>query len=110
MLVDKSGAYVYMTNSTNGTISAWTLNATTGALTEIAGSPFATGLSPYSLAENNGGGYLLVANAGGTPDLQAFSIASATAAVPGALATASTASTGTSTEEPATASAVATTP
>ena len=110
VLVDKSGAYVYMTNSTNGTISAWTLNATTGALTEIAGSPFATGLSPYSLAENNGGGYLLVANAGGTPDLQAFSIASATAAVPGALATASTASTGTSTEEPATASAVATTP
>ncbi len=110
VLVDKTGAYVYMANSTSGTVSAWTLDASTGALTGITGSPFATGLSPFSLTEDSSSGYLLVANAGGTPDLQAFSIAASTAAAPGALAAASTASTGTSAAEPAAASAVAAKP
>lgn len=103
VLVDKTGAYVYVTNSTAGNISAFTLG-TTGALTEITGSPFGTGGSPYSLAESSTGSYLAVACAGGSPDLQVFSITPST----GALVSFSTATTGG--VSPAAATAVATTP
>lgn len=103
VLVDKTGAFVYVTNSTAGNISAFTLG-TTGALTEIPGSPFGTGGSPYSLAESSTGSYLAVACAGGSPDLQIFSITASS----GALVSAVKATTGS--VSPAAATVVATTP
>jgi 6-phosphogluconolactonase len=42
--VDPLDRFVYVSNSSDGTISAWTLG-TGGALTAIAGSPFATALN-----------------------------------------------------------------
>jgi 6-phosphogluconolactonase len=85
VLVDSTGAYVYVANSTDGTISAFSLAATTGALTAISGSPFATGVAPADLAEDTSNTYLGVANQGGNPDFQVFSIGGATSATPGGL-------------------------
>lgn len=84
VLVDSTGAYVYVTNRTDGTISAFTL-AATGALTAISGSPFATGAQPSGLAEDTAHTHIGVANTGGSPDFQVFTIGSATSATSGGL-------------------------
>ncbi|MGC2164154.1 MAG: beta-propeller fold lactonase family protein [Silvibacterium sp.] len=85
VLVDSTGSYVYATNRTDGTVSAFTLATTTGSLTAISGSPFSTGINPVDLTEDTSDTYLGVACAGGTPDLQVFTIGSATGTTPGAL-------------------------
>lgn len=82
--LDSTGSYVYVANRTDGTVSAFLLG-TTGALTAISGSPFQTGTNPVDLTPSTSGSYLAVACTGGTPDLQVFSIQSATGTTPGAL-------------------------
>ena len=49
--MDFQGQYVYVTNNSSNTISAYKIDQGTGALTEItgAGSPFAAGTSPGSV-------------------------------------------------------------
>jgi len=42
--------FVYVTNFYSHNVSAYSVDATTGALTPVAGSPFATGAYPYGLA------------------------------------------------------------
>jgi 6-phosphogluconolactonase (cycloisomerase 2 family) len=85
VLVDSTGAYVYVANATDGTVSAFSLAAATGSLTPINGSPFATGTAPSDLAEDTSNTYLGVACKGGNPDFQVFTIGSATGATPGGL-------------------------
>ena len=63
-----------------------------GALTAVSGSPFSTGTLPVALVEDKSDTYIGVMNAGGSPDLQLFSISTAT---PGALTSIATATTGT---------------
>lgn len=41
--VDPSGRFVYTANAGDGTVSAYTINASSGALTPVYGSPFASG-------------------------------------------------------------------
>jgi DNA-binding beta-propeller fold protein YncE len=91
VIVDATGSYVYVANRTDGTVSAFTL-ATTGALTQISGSPFLTGTNPVDIAEDMTHAYIAVACSGGTPDLQVFTISTTT---PGALTSFATANTGT---------------
>lgn len=45
-----SGAYAYVANELSGTVSGYSVNATTGALTAVPGSPFAAGGEPRSIA------------------------------------------------------------
>ena len=40
---------LYVTNSGDGTVSAFTINSTSGALTPVTGSPFKTGKGPSSM-------------------------------------------------------------
>jgi 6-phosphogluconolactonase len=40
--VHPSGKFLYVTNNGEGTISAYTIDSTSGSLTPISGSPFAT--------------------------------------------------------------------
>ncbi len=49
--VDTQGQYVYVANYLSNTISAYSINPSTGAITEItgAGSPFAAGTNPGSV-------------------------------------------------------------
>jgi 6-phosphogluconolactonase (cycloisomerase 2 family) len=48
--VDPSGKFIYVTNDISKNISAYTFSATTGVATAVAGSPFATGVYPDSIA------------------------------------------------------------
>jgi hypothetical protein len=42
--------YLAVTNNTASTVSIFEINMVTGALTEVSGSPFAAGTSPYGIA------------------------------------------------------------
>jgi DNA-binding beta-propeller fold protein YncE len=56
--VDPTGQFAYVANRgfspDNGTVSAYTIDGTTGALTEIAGSPFPAGSFPRSVTTTAG--------------------------------------------------------
>jgi 6-phosphogluconolactonase len=46
---------------------------TTGTLTPLSSSPFATGSAPNAMSLDPTGKYLFVVNSGGSPDMQVFS-------------------------------------
>jgi 6-phosphogluconolactonase len=102
VLVDSTDTYVYVANRTVGNISAFTLS-TTGTLTAVSGSPFTTGKLPEEMVEDSSDTYIAVVCAGGSPDIQLFTISSTT---PGALTSFETGTTGT---DPTEASAIAAT-
>jgi len=64
---DASGTFLFVANaqgfggSGGNTISAYTINANSGALTPVAGSPFATDIHPASVAVDPSGKFLYVA-------------------------------------------------
>ena len=98
--LDPTGAYVYVTNKQAGanTVYGFTLNATSGQLAAISGSPFsAVGALPAGMATDSSKNYLAVICKGGGPDLQMFSYSKAT---PGALVAGASASTGTDPTSP----------
>jgi 6-phosphogluconolactonase (cycloisomerase 2 family) len=41
--VDRSGQFVYVTNTSSDDVSAFTIDGASGALTPVAGAPFAAG-------------------------------------------------------------------
>ena len=47
--IDPSGQFLYAVNFNSNDVSAYTLSST-GALTPVAGSPFAVGIQPHSIA------------------------------------------------------------
>ena len=103
VIVDPSGSFVYVANKGSNNISAYTLNASSGVLTTISGSPFSSGgLLPVAFANDNSKKYMAVINSGvngsgGNNDLQLFSYSTAT---PGALTAVSSATTGTDPTNP----------
>ena len=66
--VDPNGRFVYVANAGIPTnvysVSAYAVNQKSGALTEIPGSPFATGVQPASVTINPNGRFAYVADAG----------------------------------------------
>ena len=54
-------AYSYVTNAADNTLSAYSVDATTGALT-VVGTPTATGTSPYAIVGLEAGFYTGVAS------------------------------------------------
>ena len=103
VILDPTGSYVYVANKGSGTISGFTLNATSGQLQPIAGSPFNSGGQlPIEMVTDNSKKFLAVINSGsngtgGNNDLQLFSFDATT---PGKLDPGSTASTGTDPTNP----------
>jgi YVTN family beta-propeller protein len=70
----QTGRFAYVANQLSGTISAYVLNSSTGALTQVTGSPFVSGGSrPQTVSVAPGGSFLYVANSGSN-DLSVFSI------------------------------------
>jgi 6-phosphogluconolactonase len=65
---DPSGTFLFVANFNGGgtaggsNVSAYSINPQTGALTAVAGSPFATGMNPSSVRTDPGGKFLYVAN------------------------------------------------
>jgi 6-phosphogluconolactonase len=103
VIVDPTGAYVYVANYGSNNITGFTLNASSGQLTSISGSPFSSGgLTPIAMVTDNSKKYLAVINSGangssGNNDVQIFSYSTST---PGALVSGATASTGTDPTNP----------
>jgi YVTN family beta-propeller protein len=75
-----AGRFAYVANQLSGDLSAYVIDPD-GALTPIAGSPFAaTGTAPASLAVDPNGRYLYVVN-NASNDISVFAIDSATGAL-----------------------------
>jgi len=70
----QAGRFAYVVNMTANTISAYSIDAGTGALTQIAGSPFAsTGTTPVAAVVDPNGSFLYVAN-NGSNNISVYSI------------------------------------
>jgi 6-phosphogluconolactonase (cycloisomerase 2 family) len=87
VVVSPSGKFVYVVdaeNSSSDNISAYSVDATTGALTSVSGSPFAfpstDGGRPTAAAVNPAGNFLYVTS-NNDSDIAAFSINAATGAL-----------------------------
>ncbi len=85
--VDSSGEFAYVVNecgnifcSLIGSVSAYTIDSSTGALSPIAASPFATGMSPRSVAVHPSSRFAYVAN-GSSSDVSAYTGDSSTGAL-----------------------------
>ncbi len=89
--VDPSGQFVYVANeclasnacaagNLTGAVSAYTINSSTGALRQVAGSPFAAGTQPNSVAVDPSGRFAYVANLDGN-NVSAYTINSSTGAL-----------------------------
>ena len=93
VVLDSTGTFVYAANSTDGTISGYTIG-TGASLTALTGSPYASGKLVNSLGIDQSGKYLLAAARGGSPDLSMYSFDAAT---PGKLDLTTSTATGTGT-------------
>jgi 6-phosphogluconolactonase (cycloisomerase 2 family) len=71
--VDPSGRFAYVANSGSSNVSAYRINATTGALEAVTNSPFAAGLGPSSVAVHPSGEFVYVAN-GSSASISAYRI------------------------------------
>jgi 6-phosphogluconolactonase (cycloisomerase 2 family) len=71
---------VYVSNPSSNNISAYSIAHSTGALTPIAGSPFATGPFPWAISSDAGGRYLFTGNQGNLT-VSAFTVDATTGAL-----------------------------
>jgi len=71
--------YSYVTNFSDNTVSAYTVDATTGALA-VVGTPIATGASPSAIVGSSDKRFVFVAN-GGSNDVSAFTVDPTTGAL-----------------------------
>src|SRR4051812_3592350 len=78
-LVAVLGKYLYSAND-GGTVTAFSVNTSTGALSQISGSPFLAGTNPNSIVADPTGKFLYVGNSG-SRDISAFSITASTGAL-----------------------------
>jgi 6-phosphogluconolactonase (cycloisomerase 2 family) len=94
ILPASDGNYVYVANdavsgSSIGNIASFSVSSTNSSYSLSSISTASTGYVPLSLAADSSGNFLLVANSGGSPDLEAYTMSS------GTLTSVLTASTGT---------------
>ncbi len=61
LAIDPQGTFLYVSNSGSGTLTGYAIDGS-GALSEIAGSPFAAGTSPHGLIVDPAGLHAYVAN------------------------------------------------
>jgi 6-phosphogluconolactonase (cycloisomerase 2 family) len=83
MAVDPTGKFAYAANtgtSSGGNVSAYTIDATTGALTAVKGSPFSAGTEPSGVAIDPTGKFAYVSNYGDN-DVDAYTIDATTGAL-----------------------------
>jgi len=80
MAVDPTGKFLYLTNFNISNLTGYTINAATGALTAISGSPFPTATVPGGLAVDPTGKFLYVTN-GGVSSVSGYTINATTGAL-----------------------------
>jgi 6-phosphogluconolactonase len=64
IVVDPSGAFLLVAETGKGTVRVLSVNATTGALNEVSGSPFAAGTGPSGVMVDFTGAYVYATNLG----------------------------------------------
>lgn len=62
-VVDPTGTFVYVTDDSNNTVAAYSMGST-GRLTPVPNSPFATGSLPVGVVVDRTGTFVYVANSG----------------------------------------------
>ena len=72
--------YLYVTNGGSANVSAFAINASSGALTHVEGSPFAARSRPIGEAIDPTGAFMYVAN-GNSNDVSAYAINASTGAL-----------------------------
>ncbi len=60
--IDPNGKFAYVDNYASANVSAYTINATSGALTPVAGSPFGAPSGPINVAVDPKGKFVYVPN------------------------------------------------
>ncbi len=75
VIVHPSNKFLFVANQSEGTISLFTINPNSGALTEVLPRTPA-GTSPVAMVMDSGGTLLFVANQGANPSILVFSIGS----------------------------------
>ena len=62
MAIDPTGMFAYVANVDSNDISAYAINASSGALTQVQGSPFEAGTEPSGVAIDPTGKFAYVPN------------------------------------------------
>lgn len=75
-----TGRFGYVANRTSNSVTAYSIDGTTGALMQVAGSPFPAGSLPMSVTVNPTGRFAYVANFG-SHDVSAYTINGTTGAL-----------------------------
>jgi 6-phosphogluconolactonase len=65
LAMDPAGSYLYVGNTLSFNISVFSINSSTGALTQLASSPTSVGLPPLNMQLTPSGNYLYVTAGGG---------------------------------------------
>lgn len=73
LVFEPSGRYVYVANVNSSNVSGFRLNANTGTLSAVPGSPFAAGANPFRVVADPSGVFLYAINANGS-SLDAYRI------------------------------------
>ncbi len=60
LVMDPGGKYLYVANSTSNNISVFTIDSSTGGLSQVTGSPFPIGASPLNMTISPTGTFLYV--------------------------------------------------
>ena len=83
MAVDPRGKFAYVVNYEGGNVSAYTINATSGALTPVTGSPFGAGTNPDGVTVDPKGKFAYVSNGGSNSqgNVSAYTINATTGAL-----------------------------
>jgi 6-phosphogluconolactonase len=76
LAMDPAGAYLYVANAGSNDISVFSISSTNGALTEVTGSPFQTGISASNMVLTPSGTTLYVTVSGSPGYVEAFSVSS----------------------------------
>jgi len=66
--VTKTSKFLYVTNPTSNSVSGYTIDASTGALAAVAGSPFATETNPRYVTAEPTGKFVYVSTLGSSTD------------------------------------------
>jgi 6-phosphogluconolactonase len=66
LAMDPAGSYLYVANTESFNISVFSIDSSTGQLTQLANSPFAIGLPPLNMQVTPSGNYLYVTASGAT--------------------------------------------
>jgi 6-phosphogluconolactonase (cycloisomerase 2 family) len=78
LAVDPAGKFLYAPDAANNVVAGFTIDASSGALASIQGSPFPAGLGPQEVAVHSSGRFLYVDPQG---SISAFTIDSTTGAL-----------------------------